>query len=68
MTLVAGGHIVCGVVADATLFYPWPGIVYLPIRDAPPAQWALVWLTASETPLIRALCQAVSDAQLKPES
>ena len=66
ITLVADGRIVCGVVADAVRFYPWPGIVYVPIRDTPPAQWALVWRTASETPLIRALCQTVADAQLNP--
>ena len=67
ITLVAGGRIVCGVVTDAARFYPWPGIVYVPIRDAPPAHWALVWRTASETPLIRALCETVADAQLNPE-
>ncbi|MEU8077907.1 LysR substrate-binding domain-containing protein [Catellatospora citrea] len=63
ITLVAEGSIVCGVAADAARFYPWPGIVYLPIRDAPPAQWTWVWLTARQTPLIRALSQATRDAQ-----
>ncbi|GHJ47350.1 LysR family transcriptional regulator [Catellatospora sp. TT07R-123] len=62
IALVAGGDIVCGVVDDAARFYAWPGIVYVPIRDARPAQWALVWLTAHETPLIRALVQAAADA------
>jgi DNA-binding transcriptional LysR family regulator len=62
ITLVAGGRIVCAVTADAARFYPWPGIVYLPIRDAQPVQWAWAWPAASETPLIRALSQAAADA------
>lgn len=59
---VADGQLVCGVAGEAALFYPWPGIVYLPIRDATPCQWALVWRTANETPLIRALALAATDA------
>jgi DNA-binding transcriptional LysR family regulator len=59
---VVGGQTVCGVAAEAARFYPWPNIVYIPIRDAPPCQWALVWRTANETPLIRALAEAATDA------
>jgi DNA-binding transcriptional LysR family regulator len=59
---VADGHVVCGVVAEVARFYPWPNIVYLPIRDATPCRWALVWRTAGETPLIRALADAAVDA------
>ncbi|MFF3954655.1 hypothetical protein ACFYY1_15765 [Streptomyces sp. NPDC001890] len=36
-------------------------IVYLPIDDAPPVQWGLVWRTDRATPLVRALAQAVTD-------
>jgi DNA-binding transcriptional LysR family regulator len=60
MTFVASGQFVCGVAADAARFYPWPGIVYLPMRDAPLVRWALVWLTTGETPLVRALSQSIA--------
>lgn len=62
MSLVAAGKVVSTVVADAIHFYPWPDIVYLPIRDAPRCEWAFVWHTANETPQIRALAQAAADA------
>lgn len=60
MTLVAGGEIVSAVVAESGRFYPWPNIAYLPIRDAAPCQWALIWRTTRETPLILALAETVA--------
>ncbi|CAO5162483.1 LysR family transcriptional regulator [Frankia sp. AiPs1] len=65
MATVAAGQAVTGVAAEAGQFYPWPNIVYLPIRDAPPCQWALVWRTAAETPLIQSLVQAAHDARTR---
>ncbi|WP_446215746.1 hypothetical protein [Micromonospora sp. IBHARD004] len=62
MSLVAAGKAGTAVVADAIQFYPWPNIVYLPIQDAPQCQWAFVWRTSNETPLIRALAHAAADA------
>jgi DNA-binding transcriptional LysR family regulator len=61
MTAVSSGQAVSAAAAEAARFYPWPNIVYLPIRDAPPCQWALVWRTAGETPLVRAFVQAARD-------
>ena len=63
VSLVAAGKAVAAVAADATRFYSWPDIVYLPIVDAPRCEWALVWRTANETPLIRAIAQAATDAR-----
>ncbi|GIG88290.1 LysR family transcriptional regulator [Plantactinospora endophytica] len=62
MSVVAAGEAVTGVAGDAARFYPWPNIVYLPIRDAPSCRWAFVWRTVSETAVIRALAQAATDA------
>jgi len=62
MTAVAAGQGVTAVVGEAARLYPWPDIAYVPIRDASPCRWALVWRTASETPLIRELAQAATDA------
>lgn len=59
MTLVAGGKIVSAVVAESGRFYPWPNIAYVPIRDAQPCRWALIWRSTGETSLIRALAETV---------
>ena len=40
---------------------PWPNLVYLPIRDAPSVELALVWRTVDESKLIRALAEVVRD-------
>lgn len=58
---VATGRGVSAVAAQAALFYPWPGLAFVPIRDAPICRWALVWRTAAESPLIRAFSQALAD-------
>jgi uncharacterized protein YuzE len=36
-------------------------IAYIPIHDAPLAHWALIWRTAAETDLIRALAQTAHE-------
>jgi DNA-binding transcriptional LysR family regulator len=61
LTRVAAGECVLPIQAEAAVYYPWPGIVYLPIEDAPTYEWALIWRTTSETPLIRAFEQAARD-------
>ncbi|MEU0502989.1 LysR family transcriptional regulator [Nocardia sp. NPDC005998] len=61
LNMVATGRGVSAVAAEAALFYPWPGLAFVPIRDAPICRWALVWRTAAESPLIRAFSQAVAD-------
>jgi DNA-binding transcriptional LysR family regulator len=62
MSTVAAGHAVAATGGDAVQFYPWPDVVYLPIRDATKCEWAIVWRSANETPLIRALAHAATDA------
>ncbi|WP_031488080.1 LysR family transcriptional regulator [Streptomyces bicolor] len=47
--------------ADGPRYYQRPGIVYLPIEDAPPGRWALIWRTAAETELVRAYVRAAED-------
>ncbi|MFI9345247.1 LysR substrate-binding domain-containing protein [Streptomyces sp. NPDC052773] len=63
LTTIADGHAVALTQAEAADYYPWPDIRYLPIRDAPPSRWALVWKSAAETPLIRAFAEAAADAR-----
>ncbi|MGK5629509.1 LysR family transcriptional regulator [Streptomyces sp. URMC 123] len=58
LTTVAAGHAVALTQAEAADYYQWPDIRYVPIRDAEPSRWALVWRTAAETPLVRAFAEA----------
>jgi DNA-binding transcriptional LysR family regulator len=57
LTLVAAGKCVSPIGEHAGTFAP-PGVVVVPIHDAPLLEWALVWRTDAETPLIHAFTQA----------
>ncbi|MEV6773973.1 LysR family transcriptional regulator [Nocardia sp. NPDC051030] len=59
--LIASGEAVSPMHEHARRYYPHPQIAYVPIKDAPPARWALIWRTATETDLIRAFAQAVAE-------
>jgi DNA-binding transcriptional LysR family regulator len=61
MKAVSAGQAVIACPAEAARFYPWPNLLYVPIRDAPPIEWALVWQTTNESRLLRALAQTVLD-------
>ncbi len=58
---VSAGQAVIACAAEAARFYPWPDLVFLPIPDAPPVEWALVWRTSEESRLLRALAETVLD-------
>ena len=62
LMMVAAGNAVTASGSDVLPFYAWPDIVYLPIEDAPVCEWAFVWRTEHETPLIRALADAAAEA------
>ncbi|MFF5211769.1 LysR family transcriptional regulator [Streptosporangium sp. NPDC000396] len=62
LALISAGEAVSPVFAHGSRYYVRPDVVYLPIRDAPPGRWALVWRTAGETGLVRAFAQAARDA------
>ncbi|MEU5532048.1 LysR family transcriptional regulator [Streptomyces sp. NPDC020362] len=62
LSTVATSRAVAAVSAEAADFYRWPSLAFVPIVDALPCRWALVWRTAAETPLIRSFAQALSDA------
>jgi DNA-binding transcriptional LysR family regulator len=54
LAVVSAGAAVVPIQAEASRYYAWPGIAYVPIRDAQPSRWALIWRTAGETALVRA--------------
>jgi DNA-binding transcriptional LysR family regulator len=58
---VSAGQAVMATTAEAARFYPWPNLLYLPIRDAPPADWALVWRASDEGPLIQSFARIADE-------
>jgi DNA-binding transcriptional LysR family regulator len=58
---VSAGQAVIACPAEVARFYPWPNLLFLPIRDAPPIEWALIWRASEESQLVRALAQTVRD-------
>jgi hypothetical protein len=55
--ILQSGEAVSPVHAQGPRVMPVPGIVYVPIHDAPLQRWALVWRTAAETELLRAFAR-----------
>ncbi|WP_395366698.1 LysR family transcriptional regulator [Streptomyces sp. YH02] len=45
--------------ARGARYHPRPGIAYVPLRDAPPLEYGLVWPTAADSALTRAFAAAV---------
>jgi DNA-binding transcriptional LysR family regulator len=59
--LVSNNEAVSPCFAHSIRYYARPDQVYVPIRDAPLAHWALIWRTATETPLIRDFADTARD-------
>jgi DNA-binding transcriptional LysR family regulator len=62
LTAIAGGEIVALVGQHAVTSHPRPGISYVPISDTHTLQYAPIWRTATESPLIRAFEQTAQEA------
>ena len=61
LALVGAGKGVYPVPTQATQFYVRPDVAYVPIRDAPPFEWGLIWRTSGATGQIQAFSQAAID-------
>ncbi|WP_371782884.1 LysR family transcriptional regulator [Streptosporangium subroseum] len=61
LSLVAAGHCVHPLGEIAARYNRPPGIVFLPLHDAPTLQWALTWRSTADSPTIRALAQTAAD-------
>lgn len=55
----SGGYIVG---AQGARFYTRPDVAYIPFDDAPPIDWAPVWLRSNNAPRIRAFAHAAQEA------
>lgn len=54
LAFIAAGHAVTVVQEHCVDYYARPGVVYLPLPDAPGCTWGWIWRTSAETDLIRA--------------
>ncbi|WP_231927185.1 LysR family transcriptional regulator [Micromonospora zamorensis] len=56
--ILVTGEAVSPVHAQAARYYARPDLAYVPIHDAPPGRWGLIWRTGNETELIRSFASA----------
>ncbi|WP_328222977.1 MULTISPECIES: LysR family transcriptional regulator [unclassified Streptomyces] len=61
LSLVASGQCVHPLGEIAARYNSPPGIVFLPVHDAPTMHWALTWRSADDDPTLRALAQTAAD-------
>ncbi len=61
LTLIGAGHGVFPVGAQARRYYARPDVAYVPIGDAPPLRWGLLWRADGATARVRAFAQAAQD-------
>ncbi|MGD6756210.1 LysR family transcriptional regulator [Streptomyces sp. BH105] len=61
LALVAAGDVVCTVPDEGRRYHAHPDVVFLPVHDAPPVQWGLIWRADRATPLVRALADAAKE-------
>jgi DNA-binding transcriptional LysR family regulator len=57
LILVAAGKGVCGMDSQVARHHTWPGIAFVPLRDAPSIESGLVWRTTAKPGLIRAFAE-----------
>ncbi|MFE5678298.1 LysR family transcriptional regulator [Streptomyces erythrochromogenes] len=62
LALVADGKVVSPLPQHSTRYFPYPGIAYVPLRDAPSTQWALVWSsTTDRSGVVRAFARVAEE-------
>ncbi|MEV4392526.1 LysR substrate-binding domain-containing protein [Nonomuraea sp. NPDC049607] len=61
LALVAAGHCVHPLGEIAARYNRPPGIVFVPLTDAPALQFALIWPSGIDNPAIRALARTAAD-------
>ncbi|MCB5169882.1 LysR family transcriptional regulator [Streptomyces bambusae] len=61
LALIAAGKGAYPVGAQVVRFYRRPDLAYVPITDAPPLDWGLVWRRGNDTPLLCAFARVVTE-------
>lgn len=57
MTLIAAGQGICTVAQHNTRYHPRTDVTFIPMPDAPPFEFGLVWRTSGETSRVRAFAE-----------
>ncbi|GAB3661831.1 LysR family transcriptional regulator [Glycomyces tarimensis] len=60
LMLVAGGKGVLLTGAHTAAYQPRPGVVYVPVADAPPVRYGLAWRSGEDTVAVRAFAEHVA--------
>lgn len=66
LTLVSAGQGVFPVAAHLRRYNARPDIAYVPIADAPPVRWALLWRSGGDTEPLREFARAAATAAEQP--
>ncbi|OLT33218.1 LysR family transcriptional regulator [Actinomadura sp. CNU-125] len=61
LSLVAAGLGAFPVSARGARYFGWPGIAFVPFRDAPPIEYGLLWPTSGHTPRAMAFADLLGD-------
>ncbi|MEU8486616.1 LysR family transcriptional regulator [Streptomyces sp. NPDC048641] len=61
LALVAAGRAVCPFNAHVSRYYAYPGVVLVPIDDAPLTEWALVLPESAPAPQVRAFLETARE-------
>ncbi|MGK5630314.1 LysR family transcriptional regulator [Streptomyces sp. URMC 123] len=61
LTLVGAGRGVHPTAAHEARYYARPNVTYVPISDAPPLEYGLIWRAAAHTDRVRAFATAAAD-------
>lgn len=64
LTMIGAGKGVTIVSIDAAQFHSRPDVAFVPFRDAPPIEYALIWRTGRSTPAIEAFGRAAVEIAL----
>ncbi|MEU6743754.1 LysR family transcriptional regulator [Streptosporangium sandarakinum] len=57
LPLLSNGEAVSPAHAHAARYFARPDILYVPIHDAPPARWALIWHASTRSELVQGLVE-----------
>lgn len=60
LTMVGAGQGVLPIGAHARRYHARPDVAYVPLRDAPPVRWALLWRTGNDSARIREFSRAAA--------
>ncbi|MBB6565442.1 LysR family transcriptional regulator [Kribbella sandramycini] len=60
LTRIAAAEAVAPLNEHVLRYYTHPGVVFVPVHDAPPTEWVLVWRDGALSPRVRAFVELVS--------